>query len=272
MAFLEPVLQDVVTVHHGHMPEIELTSPTTARGIWAMEDMLRYPDGHEIARLRPLPRDVRVGRRHLADQDAQADAAAHGLLAGADHDMTDTTPATTGVAVVTGGASGFGRALADRCAARGFDVALLDVDVERVPPRGRRARAGARCAVDRSAHRCQRHVGDHRRRRHDRTGARRCRPGVLERRGPAVRRGGGVQRRSMGVDARRERGRRRARGPVRSCRCCDDPRTRISRSPRRRRCSPPPAGSARTRRPSSRCSDWRRRSISSWPPTASACR
>ena len=42
MAFLEPVLQDVVTVHHGHMPEIELTSPTTARGIWAMEDMLRY--------------------------------------------------------------------------------------------------------------------------------------------------------------------------------------------------------------------------------------
>jgi NAD(P)-dependent dehydrogenase (short-subunit alcohol dehydrogenase family) len=43
--------------------------------------------------------------------------------------MTDPTP--TGVAVVTGGASGFGRALADCCAARGFDVALLDVDAER---------------------------------------------------------------------------------------------------------------------------------------------
>jgi len=28
-----------LTVHHGHMPEIELTSPTTARGVWAMEDM-----------------------------------------------------------------------------------------------------------------------------------------------------------------------------------------------------------------------------------------
>jgi hypothetical protein len=30
------------------MPEIELTSPTTANGIWAMEDMLRWPDGREL--------------------------------------------------------------------------------------------------------------------------------------------------------------------------------------------------------------------------------
>jgi NAD(P)-dependent dehydrogenase (short-subunit alcohol dehydrogenase family) len=36
-----------------------------------------------------------------------------------------------GTAVVTGGASGFGRALGERCAARGFDVALLDLDGER---------------------------------------------------------------------------------------------------------------------------------------------
>jgi hypothetical protein len=48
MEFLRPVLDDVVTVHHGHMPEIELTSPTTERGIWAMEDMLRYADGNEL--------------------------------------------------------------------------------------------------------------------------------------------------------------------------------------------------------------------------------
>jgi hypothetical protein len=27
------------------MPEIEITSPTTATGIWAMEDKLRWPDG-----------------------------------------------------------------------------------------------------------------------------------------------------------------------------------------------------------------------------------
>jgi uncharacterized protein (TIGR02246 family) len=45
MAFLSETLADVVTVHHGHMPEIELTSPTTATGIWAMEDLLRWPHG-----------------------------------------------------------------------------------------------------------------------------------------------------------------------------------------------------------------------------------
>lgn len=34
----------VTTTHHGHTPEIELTSATTARGIWAMEDMLWWSD------------------------------------------------------------------------------------------------------------------------------------------------------------------------------------------------------------------------------------
>lgn len=48
LAFLEPTLDGVVTVHHGHMPEIEVTSPTTATGIWSMEDMLRWPDGTEM--------------------------------------------------------------------------------------------------------------------------------------------------------------------------------------------------------------------------------
>jgi NAD(P)-dependent dehydrogenase (short-subunit alcohol dehydrogenase family) len=37
----------------------------------------------------------------------------------------------SGVAVVTGGASGFGRAIGGCCAARGFSVALLDIDGER---------------------------------------------------------------------------------------------------------------------------------------------
>ena len=32
-----------ISIHHGHMPEIEVTSPTTARGIWAMVDYLRMP-------------------------------------------------------------------------------------------------------------------------------------------------------------------------------------------------------------------------------------
>ena len=48
MAFLRETLADVVTVHHGHMPEIDLTSATTATGIWALEDFLRWPNGSEL--------------------------------------------------------------------------------------------------------------------------------------------------------------------------------------------------------------------------------
>jgi len=33
------VVKEAVTVHCGHMPEIELTSPTTAAAIWAMFDL-----------------------------------------------------------------------------------------------------------------------------------------------------------------------------------------------------------------------------------------
>jgi hypothetical protein len=42
------VVGPVVTVHHGHMPEIEITSPTTASGVWAMEDKLRWPEGSPV--------------------------------------------------------------------------------------------------------------------------------------------------------------------------------------------------------------------------------
>lgn len=48
MTFLRETIGDVVTVHHGHMPEIELTSSRTAVGIWAMEDRLRWPNGAEM--------------------------------------------------------------------------------------------------------------------------------------------------------------------------------------------------------------------------------
>jgi uncharacterized protein (TIGR02246 family) len=48
MIFLRQAIDDVITVHHCHMPEIERTSPTTASAIWAMEDMLRWPDGTEL--------------------------------------------------------------------------------------------------------------------------------------------------------------------------------------------------------------------------------
>jgi hypothetical protein len=45
VAELSAMLGPVSTVHHGHMPEIELLSATTARGTWSMEDMLRFPEG-----------------------------------------------------------------------------------------------------------------------------------------------------------------------------------------------------------------------------------
>lgn len=48
LAFLTQALGDVVTVHHGHMPEIELTSATTATGTWAMEDQLWWPTGTHL--------------------------------------------------------------------------------------------------------------------------------------------------------------------------------------------------------------------------------
>jgi hypothetical protein len=38
-------LDGVSTVHHGHMPEIDLLSENEATGIWAMEDKLRWPAG-----------------------------------------------------------------------------------------------------------------------------------------------------------------------------------------------------------------------------------
>lgn len=43
VAKVSSLLANVVSMHHGHMPEIEVTSPTTATGIWAMFDYLRFP-------------------------------------------------------------------------------------------------------------------------------------------------------------------------------------------------------------------------------------
>src|SRR4051812_46400938 len=48
VSFLETTLQGTTTVHHGHMPEINGTSPTTASGVWAMQDLIRWPDGSEM--------------------------------------------------------------------------------------------------------------------------------------------------------------------------------------------------------------------------------
>jgi uncharacterized protein (TIGR02246 family) len=48
LAFLQETLGEVVTVHQGHMPEIEITSATTATGVWALEDALKWPNGMEL--------------------------------------------------------------------------------------------------------------------------------------------------------------------------------------------------------------------------------
>ncbi len=48
IAFLEPVLREAITVHHGHMPEIEITSPSTATGIWALQDVIVWSDGTRL--------------------------------------------------------------------------------------------------------------------------------------------------------------------------------------------------------------------------------
>ena len=51
LPFLRQNIEHVTTVHHGHMPELTLTSPTTAPGIWAMEDELWWPAGSPITHL-----------------------------------------------------------------------------------------------------------------------------------------------------------------------------------------------------------------------------
>jgi uncharacterized protein (TIGR02246 family) len=45
MAILRETLDGTTTVHQGHMPEIELTSETTATGIWALNDIVIWPNG-----------------------------------------------------------------------------------------------------------------------------------------------------------------------------------------------------------------------------------
>jgi uncharacterized protein (TIGR02246 family) len=45
VAFVRKTLEKQPTVHQVHAPEIELTSPTTARGVWALNDVVRLAPG-----------------------------------------------------------------------------------------------------------------------------------------------------------------------------------------------------------------------------------
>jgi hypothetical protein len=53
IAFIRERTGPASTVHHGHMPEIEILDANHARGIFAMEDQNRYfdPAGHMVSRL-----------------------------------------------------------------------------------------------------------------------------------------------------------------------------------------------------------------------------
>jgi len=46
--FIRKAVGKAATVHHGHMPEIELLSPTEARGIWAMFDYVEFKPSRGI--------------------------------------------------------------------------------------------------------------------------------------------------------------------------------------------------------------------------------
>jgi hypothetical protein len=65
-------IDSCITVHHGHMPEIKLTSPTTASGIWSMEDIVEWPDGkllrgygHYHETYRKVNGEWRIATMHL---------------------------------------------------------------------------------------------------------------------------------------------------------------------------------------------------------------
>lgn len=50
VANVSTVMEHLRTVHHGHMPEIEITGRDTARGVWAMSDYVEWPseDGTRV--------------------------------------------------------------------------------------------------------------------------------------------------------------------------------------------------------------------------------
>ena len=45
LSMIRNAVSHLVTVHHGHMGEIEITGETSARAIWAMEDLIQNAPG-----------------------------------------------------------------------------------------------------------------------------------------------------------------------------------------------------------------------------------
>ena len=71
LAYVSRAFASNQTVHHGHMPEIELLSETRARGVWAMEDIVDDGDrvvhgyGHYHETYEKAGGDWRIASVHL---------------------------------------------------------------------------------------------------------------------------------------------------------------------------------------------------------------
>jgi hypothetical protein len=48
VAMIRGGMSSTVSIHHGHTPEIEIASPTTAQGIWPMQDWIWWPEGVDL--------------------------------------------------------------------------------------------------------------------------------------------------------------------------------------------------------------------------------
>ena len=75
IAFLDEALGGAVTVHQGHMPEIDLTSETTATGIRALNDIVIGPMACASTATAIITRPTR--RAPTGGGKAQAHPAAH---------------------------------------------------------------------------------------------------------------------------------------------------------------------------------------------------
>ena len=51
LKMIRDAVTKLITVHHGHMGEVEITSDTTARAIWAMEDVISNAPGEPAMHL-----------------------------------------------------------------------------------------------------------------------------------------------------------------------------------------------------------------------------
>ena len=165
LACLKTLLADVVTVHHGHMPLIQILSPDDGKrdlGDGRLADLAqRTPSGRRCGTgpwIWPLSRNLRARSGRLADQDASPEPALRSGAAAGPYVMTHPVDSSAvlgrlfgldgRVAAVTGAAEGMGHEIAKLLAAAGASVAILDrnsggaVEVARaIEHRGGRAAA-----------------------------------------------------------------------------------------------------------------------------------